>query len=243
MPLLSATIVDQELLDTLEIDAVDADNAEWRNRSVRYLQKVVDLVSDREWHFTYTSAQATVPAGPGKTYTDGRVVSPAGFQRCGFQGGIYPAGRPDDLIHYMNPTHFFRRRESLKRVSSQLGGRDSFYTVYDIDTAAARPFLFFEPFLSAPQIVQVYYQRRRPICSLTAPPTDELGAYFPEDFDGLFRIGLSDWLFMKSGDARSLEQMSPRFKERFAQLQSRYTQGGDANERRGSRGLRRYGMH
>jgi hypothetical protein len=232
------SIVDDELLDTLETDTTDADNAEWRNRALRYLQKVVDLVWDREWSFSYRSAQVTVPAGPNKAYTDGRVAAPAGFQRCGMQGGIYPAGRPHDLIHYMNPTHFFRQREAGKRISSDL----EFYTVFDFDSASGLPFLFFEPFLlSASLAVQVYYQRRRP--TLVLAGGDPIEQFFPLDFDGLLRYGLSDLLYMKSGDARSLEQMSPRFRERYAQLQSRYRQGGDALERQGSRGVRRYGMH
>jgi len=238
--LTSSSIVDEELLDTLEIDPLDAGNAEWRARGLRKLQTAVDLVSDREWSFSYTSAQVTVPAGPNKTYTDGRVAAPPGFQRCGLQGAIYPVGRPDDLIHYMNPTHFFRQRENLKGGPSSKPGS---YTVFDFDSAAGVPFLFFDPFLSAPVTVQVYFQRRSPTCSLTAPPTDQLGSFFPDDFGSLFRMGLSDWLLVKSGDSRSLEQLSPRFKERFAQLQSRYKQGSDALERKGSRGVRRYGMH
>jgi len=239
--LLSATIVDHELIDTLEVDPLHVQDAEWRDRGIRYLQKVVTLVCGRNWHFRYTSAQVTVPAGPGKTYSEGRVAAPPGFHRCGMQGGIYPAGRPDDRISYLDPTQFFRRREGRRSASSTLSG--GFYTVYDFDSVLARPFLFFEPFLTANQDVQVYYERGRPVCSLTAPPVDQLGAFFPEDFEELFKIGLSDWFLLKTGDSRSLEQMSPRFKELLNELESDYLQGTDALKRIGQRGIRRFGMH
>jgi hypothetical protein len=204
-------LISLQLRQDMDIDPADAENAEWLDRGLSALKRVVkdvwEYADGADWDFTHTQSQVSVPASAGTGQTDGRVEAPTRFRRLGDAGWMAVAGQRRSIFS-MPAQELFRRRE----LDPQRRTYPEFFTVKDWGTDV--PFLYFWPYNTATFTANIGHELNPPVLELDNP--GGLDAIPSELWETVLLVGLEDLMAAKGGDARSAKEWSPRFSRALA---------------------------
>lgn len=229
----TAAAIDRLLQDELELHLTDTYvTTEWRPRALFALRKALgeiflELPADQR----YQTAPLSL-VGPA---TD--VDLPANFKKTGFKGGVFIAAS-SRRIYYL-PSDKFYGMQNAAGVGGGLG-EPEFYTLSGLGTATGRRQVTFFPAPAAGTTysIRLRYEGGPPTLADNAVAgTNGLDLLDEDLYTTVIHIGAADWLLHGVGDARSISEISPRFKMALGQWISTVQAGQEELMQYGEEGV------
>lgn len=228
--------IDRLLQDGLELNLTDSYvTSEWRPRALFALQKAcaeafLELPADQRITTTLLTVTST-----------GDVDLPTNFSKTGFKGGFFIPATARRIT--------FLPADKLygSQIAAGVGGgqgEPQFYTLSGMGTVAGKRQVTFFPAPPAGTTysVRLRYEAMRPTLVDSGTAGNGLDT-LPEDFfETVIYLGALDWLMFGTADARSISEVSPRFKEGLGHYISTVQAGQEELQQYGEEGVPELGM-